>query len=161
MASCFILTITGGLLNSVYDITVAYPRNVITNEGQLLLFGGPREIHFNVRKFNVADMPQTHDEVSRWLESVWREKETMLRTYYLAAPESRHFSVHARILQPDRRNYVCLAGWVAACLVFLALLLLFPLLRYYCVGASLIFALVSVAFNGLEAVELRMHEKSS
>ncbi|KAL3311400.1 Lysocardiolipin acyltransferase 1 [Cichlidogyrus casuarinus] len=85
----------------VYDMTVAYPFHFPTHEPHVICGILPREVHFFVRRYPIGDLPVRHnvkgkkelnrDEFTKWLDGVWKEKESMLEEYYRAAPEQRKF----------------------------------------------------------------------
>ncbi len=72
----------GGGLDAVYDLTIAYPDVLPKTEldaGKGLL---PREVHFHVKKHNNEDIPEGQEELEKWLQDRWLEKEERLKTFY-------------------------------------------------------------------------------
>ncbi|CAI4223439.1 unnamed protein product [Auanema sp. JU1783] len=80
----------------LYDVTVAYPHNIVQSEIDLVLKGScPREVHFHVKKIDVREVPKDEAGVGRWLTSLWIEKEERLCKYYAEPiPSKRMFDIH-------------------------------------------------------------------
>lgn len=52
----------------VYDVTIAYPFNIVQSEIDLVVKGNcPREVHFYVKKIPVDNIPVEETEVANWL----------------------------------------------------------------------------------------------
>uniref|UniRef100_A0A0K0CVN7 PlsC domain-containing protein n=1 Tax=Angiostrongylus cantonensis TaxID=6313 RepID=A0A0K0CVN7_ANGCA len=52
----------------VYDISVAYPYNIVQSEVDLVVKGVcPREVHFHIKKIPVNELPNSEVECARWL----------------------------------------------------------------------------------------------
>ncbi|KAK6043698.1 hypothetical protein COOONC_18797 [Cooperia oncophora] len=79
----------------VYDVSIAYPYNIVQSEVDLVLKGScPREVHFHVRKIPVNDVPRNEVDCGRWLNERWTEKEATLEEYYSEPkPYNRRFHV--------------------------------------------------------------------
>ncbi|VDO65759.1 unnamed protein product [Haemonchus placei] len=77
----------------VYDISIAYPYNIVQSEVDLVLKGScPREVHFHVKKIPVAEVPRNEAECGRWLNERWLQKEATLEQYYSEPkPYNRRF----------------------------------------------------------------------
>ncbi|KAK5976428.1 Lysocardiolipin acyltransferase 1 [Trichostrongylus colubriformis] len=79
----------------VYDITIAYPYNIVQSEVDLVLKGScPHEVHFHVKKIPANEVPRNEVDCARWLNERWIQKETTLEEYY-GEPKSynRRFQV--------------------------------------------------------------------
>ncbi|VDL64436.1 unnamed protein product [Nippostrongylus brasiliensis] len=79
----------------VYDITIAYPYNIVQSEMDLVLKGTcPREVHFHVKKFPVSVVPRAEADCGRWLNERWLLKESALEEYYSEPkPFQRRFPI--------------------------------------------------------------------
>ncbi|KAI6213986.1 PlsC domain-containing protein [Aphelenchoides besseyi] len=67
----------------IYDVTVAYPAEIVQNETDMILKGRlSRNVHYHIRKYDISDLPSDEDGLSRWLLSVWTEKEKRLEQFY-------------------------------------------------------------------------------
>ena len=76
-------------IDYIYDITVAYPRNIVDTELRLLTEGCfPEEVHFDVRKHSIDDITRGETnknhaiDASEWLLDIWKEKEERLKQFY-------------------------------------------------------------------------------
>ncbi|ETN77863.1 Acyltransferase, partial [Necator americanus] len=86
----------------IYDITIAYPHNIVQSEIDLVLKGdAPREVHFHVKKISVNDVPRNEPDCGRWLNEfekffplLWLQKEACLEEYYSEPkPCNRRFPI--------------------------------------------------------------------
>jgi lysocardiolipin and lysophospholipid acyltransferase len=74
----------------VYDVTVAYGDAIVQSEVDLVTLGVcPRNIHFDIRKINIGDLPNTDEKLNEWLKKLWIEKEERLRKFYAQAQDTR------------------------------------------------------------------------
>ncbi|PIO63264.1 hypothetical protein TELCIR_15143, partial [Teladorsagia circumcincta] len=86
-------------ISCVYDITVAYEDVIIDSEMSLLKGIFPKNIHFNVKKYDIKEIPSDPEESGIWLKELWREKEEALKKFYESEP-------HKRRLDPSGVGYM-------------------------------------------------------
>ncbi|KAK5986140.1 Lysocardiolipin acyltransferase 1 [Trichostrongylus colubriformis] len=86
-------------ISYVYDITVAYEDVIIDSELSLLKGIFPKNVHFDVKKYDVKEIPTDPEKSGIWLKDLWREKEKVLKKFY----ESE---THKRRLNPSGVGYV-------------------------------------------------------
>jgi 1-acyl-sn-glycerol-3-phosphate acyltransferase len=67
-------------ITAVYDLTIAYEVG-IPSLWQYLK-GLVRRIHVHVRRFPIEELPQSADDLRRWLLARWDEKNDLLDSYY-------------------------------------------------------------------------------
>lgn len=67
-------------IDAVYDLTIAYD-NAVPSLWQYLK-GLVRRIHVHVRRFPVADLPDSADDLRQWLLDRWHEKDELLEHFY-------------------------------------------------------------------------------
>ena len=67
-------------IDAVYDLTIAYD-NSVPSLWQYLK-GLVRRIHVHVRRFPVADLPDSADDLRQWLLDRWHEKDDLLEHFY-------------------------------------------------------------------------------
>nr|KAG5699729.1 hypothetical protein BaRGS_022127 [Batillaria attramentaria] len=70
------------ILDSILDLTVAYPRDVIQNEADLVLGRFPQEVHFLALRHPIADVPSSAERLENWCRDLWRRKESTLEKFY-------------------------------------------------------------------------------
>uniref|UniRef100_A0A0N5CF78 PlsC domain-containing protein n=1 Tax=Strongyloides papillosus TaxID=174720 RepID=A0A0N5CF78_STREA len=77
-------------ISAVYNMTIAYPNNIVQNE---LLFGlrgvVPKNVHFDVEKIDIDKIPNDDEGISKWLTELWQEKDEKLQRYYKEPLASR------------------------------------------------------------------------
>uniref|UniRef100_A0A8R1I2S4 PlsC domain-containing protein n=1 Tax=Caenorhabditis japonica TaxID=281687 RepID=A0A8R1I2S4_CAEJA len=112
----------------IYDITIAYPYNIVQSEVDLVLKGAsPREVHFHIRKIPISQVPLNEVEAGKWLNDRWTIKEQLLHKFYSEEqPINRQFPVERgdgvwrSWKEPRRHSYVkitALMFWFTVILV--------------------------------------------
>ncbi|KAM5127096.1 lysocardiolipin acyltransferase 1-like, partial [Mantella aurantiaca] len=153
-------------LDAVHDITVAYPRNIPQTERHILSGDFPREIHFHVIRYPVDCLPISREDLQRWCQDRWREKEERLRLFYEG---HRYFDVTGRSKIPPCKSelrVLCikmasLLYWTSFTAASLLGLYMYSPLRWYTVSAVLFYVLQEKIFGGLELMELACHRYHS
>ncbi|TKR61056.1 hypothetical protein L596_028221 [Steinernema carpocapsae] len=80
-------------VSCIYDVTVAYPSNIVQSEVDLVLKGeAPRDVHFDFRKIDIANVPKSESELNKWLNEIWMAKDERLDRYYKQPKEDRKFA---------------------------------------------------------------------
>ena len=70
-------------INAIYDITVGYPDIFAKTEPDIVLEGRlPREIHYHITRHDLSEMPESDEELEKWLRKRWEIKEERLRLFY-------------------------------------------------------------------------------
>jgi 1-acyl-sn-glycerol-3-phosphate acyltransferase len=67
-------------IDAVYDITIGYPDGVPTMWQYLK--GMAKQAHFHIRRFPVEELPESQDELSKWLINRFQEKDSLLDIFY-------------------------------------------------------------------------------
>ncbi len=67
-------------ITAVYDLTIAYEVGVPSLWQYIK--GLVKRVHVHVRRFPVVDLPQSADDLRRWLFARWDEKNDLLDHYY-------------------------------------------------------------------------------
>jgi lysocardiolipin and lysophospholipid acyltransferase len=69
-----------GSLDAVYDLTIGYKNRCplfINN-----LYGtDPAEVHMHIRRIPLSDIPESEEDMSRWLYEVFYKKDQMLASF--------------------------------------------------------------------------------
>ncbi|KAK6052445.1 hypothetical protein COOONC_10047 [Cooperia oncophora] len=86
-------------ISYIYDVTVAYEDVIIDSETNLLKGVFPKNIHFNVKKYNIEEIPSDLEKSGIWLKELWKGKEEALKKFYESEP-------HKRRLNPSGEGYV-------------------------------------------------------
>jgi 1-acyl-sn-glycerol-3-phosphate acyltransferase len=67
-------------ITAVYDLTIGYEHGVPTLWQYIK--GLVRRIHVHVRRFPVAELPHSAEDLRQWLQDRWREKDELLEDFY-------------------------------------------------------------------------------
>lgn len=78
----FVASVEGlrSYIDAVYDLTIGYD-DAVPSLWQYLK-GLVRRIHVHVRRFPIADLPESADDLRRWLLDRWHEKDDLLEHFY-------------------------------------------------------------------------------
>ncbi|XP_044293696.1 lysocardiolipin acyltransferase 1 isoform X1 [Varanus komodoensis] len=150
-------------LDAVHDITVAYPQNIPQTEKHLLYGNFPKEIHFHVHRYPVQTLPASREELQRWCQKRWEEKEERLRLFYEG---KKYFDVTGRSKIPPCKSElrvmvvkcISLLYWTFFTLAVFVLLYWYSFVRWYFVTVVVIFIVQQKLFGGLELIELACHQ---
>ncbi|XP_041353611.1 lysocardiolipin acyltransferase 1-like [Gigantopelta aegis] len=156
------------ILDSVVDITVAYPKNISQAEIDMLYGNFPKEIHFHVHLTPSSQLPETSDDLALWCRKQWEDKEDKLELFY----EKKHFPVddmpndHGDC--DENRNcdettvklymYGALVFWKLFLIITLYGLLFLPYFRVYILISMICFYLVGKRHGGLDNVMFLLKE---
>ncbi|CAI4231528.1 unnamed protein product [Auanema sp. JU1783] len=140
-------------ISYVYDVTLAYEDHVVESELQLLKEGKfPKNIHFDVKKYDISDLPATPDERSNWLTSLWKEKESRLKRFYdgdhKLEPSGERFVWP--VLTRGLGYYVTFAFWIFSCILWLYLTYYYTLVKLYVLAAICFYIYALKKHNGVE-----------
>uniref|UniRef100_A0A0N5AZV1 PlsC domain-containing protein n=1 Tax=Syphacia muris TaxID=451379 RepID=A0A0N5AZV1_9BILA len=71
-------------LKYVYDVTVGYPKELVTGETEIIKHGlFPKEVHFDIRRYDISEIAkESEDDIANWLCKVWAHKEDRLARFY-------------------------------------------------------------------------------
>ncbi|XP_059143317.1 lysocardiolipin acyltransferase 1-like [Physella acuta] len=150
----------GKILDSILDVTVAYPKNIIQSELQTLKGEFPEEIHFYVKDYPIETIPDTDEELSTWLINLWKEKEVRLRNFYQVKKfETGEDNLaldddtvqYADFALKKRLNCVVLF-WVVFLFVVFTCMCVYPLFLYFCLISCVTYVLIGIRHGGVDNV---------
>lgn len=148
------MRISDKVLDAVYDITVAYPKNIIQGEKDMLLKGAPEAIYFMIKRYPVSQLPSERSELESWLNSRWAHKESQLEEFY----ETKSFpsGVHMRELNAIPFLYLSCIGWCTAVIFWLWLLWRYFFVDVYFLVAAAVYTLITYKYKGVDRLELSL-----
>jgi hypothetical protein len=61
--------VAGNYLSHIYDVTVAYPRDPVQNETDMILKGRlSTSVHYDIKKYSIKNIPTSSDvALNKWL----------------------------------------------------------------------------------------------
>ncbi|KRY16718.1 Lysocardiolipin acyltransferase 1, partial [Trichinella patagoniensis] len=73
-----------GALDTIYDVTVAYPDNLAESETDFVKGNSPEEIHYHIKRYDVQEpcFPRDQKSMIKWVYRLWEEKEQRLMEYF-------------------------------------------------------------------------------
>ncbi|WKY12901.1 hypothetical protein Q1695_004038 [Nippostrongylus brasiliensis] len=78
-------------ISYIYDITLAYEDVIIDSEMTLLKEGVfPKNVHFDIKRYNIDEIPTDPQQSGKWLTDLWQGKEKKLKEFYESEPQKRH-----------------------------------------------------------------------
>lgn len=152
----------GNNLDAIHDITVAYPRNIPQTEKHILSGNFPREIHFHVRRYPIDSLPVLKEDLQRWCQERWKEKEERLRAFYEG---DRYFDVTGRSKIPPCKSefrvhlikFASLLYWTALTVASFFCIYMYSFVRWYALTMVVFYVLQEKISGGLELMELACH----
>lgn len=70
-------------IDAVYDVTVGYDQDYCYQAPDFVTGNFPKEIHFNIKRYNISEMPLDNTKLEQWLCQRWSEKEDRLSKFYM------------------------------------------------------------------------------
>lgn len=146
------------ILDSIVDVTVAYPKGIVHSEAELGKGIAPQEVHFYTEYYPASQLPQSSEKLEDWLRDLWRQKESRLGRYYgnkvKAFPVNGEKSCVSESKESWARQMLwCVVGFWAVFLSFvLYALIVYPLFKWYCVLSAATFVFIGRYYGGVDAV---------
>ncbi|KAJ1352792.1 hypothetical protein KIN20_009217 [Parelaphostrongylus tenuis] len=135
-------------ISYVYDVTVAYEDVIVDSEIRLMKEGTfPKNVHFDVKKYNIKDIPTDREKSAEWLRELWFEKEKRLKKFYEADSHNRRLDPSGdRYVWPVKTEgmgyYFSFAFWILMTFVWLHSIYAYNLVRIYVIAVSLFYMYV-------------------
>lgn len=160
-----------GELQAVHDVTVAYPKSLVQAETRLFHGEVPEEVHFHIKRYNIAELPVDEEGLTEWCQQRWEEKEEMLRSYYTDVTDeeskdikhkcaNRHFP-NDKVPPLSDRGFLlwfCIAAWLTFLVVSITAVVLYPVARFY-MFAIIAFHIVQWYYvGGVEKLEMLVYK---
>jgi len=147
-------------MDSIYDITIMYPKN-LPQRGELDLLTGqfPDELHMNIQRIDFNDLPEDKVELEEWLKQRWYNKEKVLKLGYEKGhfeaddPAKPYFTPYLSSRRPLLVNFIC---WNTVLILLYYLIITNPMTRWYLLGSNII-CLVLSSTGLLEDLDRRMN----
>ncbi|KAI6187031.1 PlsC domain-containing protein [Aphelenchoides besseyi] len=152
----------------VYDVTVAYPAEIVQNETDMILKGRlSRNVHYHIRKYEIDDLPSDEDGLGRWLLTVWAEKEKRLEQFYAQkAKGKRKFDADGEmniwLKDTPRQSFVKIFGfcfWITVTCIWLYHLTFMPFVRCGLYFLLLNYFYIYVRYGGIDSLIYTRYEQ--
>ncbi|XP_014249729.1 lysocardiolipin acyltransferase 1-like isoform X3 [Cimex lectularius] len=141
-------------LDAVYDLSVAYPGTLPETEFDVLRGYFPEQVHFNIRRYPIDQLPVDDEELKHWLSNIWKDKEDTLIQFY----ESGKFDSYRKInLWPrplSNSLHLSVFFWSAIIFGTFSAFLLSTWFQIYTVGVCCLFILLSFLGEGMYHIEI-------
>ena len=145
-------------LQAVWDLTVAFPETRIGLIEELFSGAFPHTIAIHCRRFPISALPTDEQGLTQWVQTRFREKEALLSRVYGGE------GVKAMGKEMEDRGWrvwlslrAVLLGWMAFASAMSVLMVEVWWLKWYALGCSLAFALLTYAGGG-DALVLAVEE---
>uniref|UniRef100_A0A915C8H0 Phospholipid/glycerol acyltransferase domain-containing protein n=1 Tax=Parascaris univalens TaxID=6257 RepID=A0A915C8H0_PARUN len=157
-----------GYIKHIYDVTVAYADSIVQSEMDLFLLGAcPRSVHYDVRQFEAASLPESDEELAKWLLELWRKKEERLEKFYAReciAERQLDMETNAKLFDMNTRlrTIQCTVATFWMCLTF-AWMYIFVSYSSQLSLAALTFSVfigAQVAYGGIEWIAVKVAARS-
>nr|XP_009857602.1 lysocardiolipin acyltransferase 1 [Ciona intestinalis] len=149
-------------IHAVHDVTIAYPYEILHNELELIKAGAPRAVHFHIKRYSISELPEDQDELGKWCQNLWAEKEALLKEYYSEPnPDLRRFKCEKKPPQ-DPRTFLLILGfcaWSAITVFCTYLVVVSSFARYYALMMILFYLSSGYLLGGVEKLEMILFEQ--
>ncbi|PAV81695.1 hypothetical protein WR25_04728 [Diploscapter pachys] len=141
----------------LYDVTVGFGDAIVQSEVDLIENGAsPKEIHYQIRKIPISDLPQDDEALSQWLITLWAEKEEKLRRFYSMDPVRRKFDQtrNGHDYELEQRDYILqiaiIGLWVVTTFFWISAFFEVSFMFYFIILACIIYLCIQKFYGGLE-----------
>ena len=153
----FMISFSDKILDSVLDMTVAYPQDIIHSEADLGKGIAPQAVHFHAKTYSASDLPSDPDKLEAWCRNVWLQKEDSLKAFY---GERKSFAVNGEkgAVSEEKEAavkllmQVVIGFWSVFLSVVAVSLFAFPLFKWYCIFSALSFLYIGRSYGGVDAI---------
>lgn len=148
----------GGRPVPVYNMTIGYVGAIPQNETDIATGRWPDEIHFDCTYIPSSELPLEESELEGWLKACWQQKEEKLKAFYANGHFNTPYFEEGSSSRARLSMLVTLIFWAAFHIAIFYCLYLFSMLRWYYLGATLLFVILTQFTNGLETIVLRIYK---
>ena len=131
-------------MESVVDITIAYPHRIPQNASDILRGDFPSEIHLYVDTFTKEDIPDSKDELDLWCINRWKIKEEFLSNFYekktVPDYQEREHTCNEDLIKST--IFLSFALWTLLEILFFLVLWQFPILWLYVIFCTIFYVCV-------------------
>jgi len=148
-------------LDSIHDVTVAYPGKLCYGELDILRGKFPGEIHVHVTRYNMKDIPIESEQINKWCQDRFEEKEERLKHFYEKGcfeNEPVHYTDKRTV---DKANIVMVTAtmfWATFLLLTLYLVVYYTIFRWYALVMMIFYFAVNIILGGTDELQLIMHK---
>ncbi|CAJ0589515.1 unnamed protein product [Cylicocyclus nassatus] len=146
-----------GYIDSIYDVTIGYNDCIVQSEVHFAAYGVcPKDVHYQVRKIKISDLPEDDKGLSQWLINLWKEKEEKLRRFYLMDPKSREFdnTPNGKDYEPSTQTFIAQViinvFWIATTIMWMYGFAKIPYMCSFAMFSSMIFFYIQRRWGGVE-----------
>ncbi|VDM91741.1 unnamed protein product [Onchocerca ochengi] len=91
-------------IECIYDVTIAYPVNIVQSEVGLFLTGRiPQKVLFHIERIDLSCIPLKDHDIAQWINELWIAKDEKLDLFYSQQSPRIHFP-------NDRNKFVWKVG---------------------------------------------------
>ncbi|XGW07209.1 hypothetical protein V3C99_017043, partial [Haemonchus contortus] len=154
-----------GYIDFLYDVTIGFGDCIVQSEVDFAMHGVcSKDVHYQVKKVKIGDLPLDDEKLANWLITLWRKKEEKLRHFYSKAPSEREFEN-----TPDGRDYemskgvyvtqLCIiAFWSLTTLIWLYGFLMVPYMATFSAISCTIFIAIQYRWDGIEWLTIQLFD---
>ncbi|KAM3718022.1 Lysophosphatidylinositol acyltransferase [Dirofilaria immitis] len=79
-------------IECIYDVTIAYPINIVQSEISLFLTGRtPQNVVFHIKRIDQSSIPVKDHDIAQWINQLWIAKDGKLDSFYSQQPSGINF----------------------------------------------------------------------
>ena len=148
----------GGRPVPVYNMAIGYVGAIPQNESDIAKGNWPTEIHFDCEYVPSSLLPLKEPELEEWLKRCWQQKEEKLKSFYTNGHFDTPYLQESSCSWTQLSMLATLVLWAAFHATIFYGLYLYSIVRWYCLGATIISVVLTLFTNGLETLVLRVYK---
>ncbi|KAK3092745.1 hypothetical protein FSP39_006806 [Pinctada imbricata] len=142
-------------LDSILDVTIAYPKNIPQTEKDILNGNFPTEVHFYIHGHSAKEVPDDKEGIEEWCQKRWKDKENLLENYYTDGKKFKASPVRKELCKDEKEIQKLFVFAHIFWTIFQALVIVFmiyaPILRWFSLFSCITFVLIS-KYGGIDAL---------
>ncbi|CAI4231559.1 unnamed protein product [Auanema sp. JU1783] len=139
----------------LYDVTIGFGDCIVQRDVDIVAYGVcSREVHYQVVKYNINDLPKSDDGLATWLINLWKEKEIKLDEFYSKTGIERKFDCGTKTYkdtpEATQVEIMILGFWLFTTAFWLLALFQVQFMLYFCVLTCIMYGLIQYFYGGIE-----------
>ncbi|KJH52370.1 hypothetical protein DICVIV_01462 [Dictyocaulus viviparus] len=161
------MTRSSKYIDYVYDVTIGFGDCIVQSELDFALYGiCPQDVHYQIRKLDINDLPMNDEDLAKWLINLWKEKEEKLRRFYSIERDQREFENTPRG-EDFKKTKTMIVGqvminvfWVTITGFWIYGFFVVPYMFIFAVVSCMIFVFIQRRYGGIEWLTIERFNSS-
>uniref|UniRef100_A0A1I7XHZ5 PlsC domain-containing protein n=1 Tax=Heterorhabditis bacteriophora TaxID=37862 RepID=A0A1I7XHZ5_HETBA len=146
----------------LYDVCIGFGDCIVQSETDLVSHGvSPKDVHYQVRKINIDNLPIDDEDLAQWLVDLWKDKEDQLRKFYSMKPDRREFenTRNGHDYEVNETTWLLqlfiIALWIFITFFWVTAFLQNQIMFLFFMFSCLIFGIIQTKYGGVEWLAIK------